>query len=148
MPDEPKGPPLLLKPGDDPKIIARLPDELIELPAGFSRSVRISYQTYQHIVSRRASEVGWHVEFTIQRMSHVIENPLHVGRLTNSENRLELHGLLEDDPCGLMVSVKCLHGETWVNTAFPLGDRSLQKHIRTGKLVHVEQLQGSLFNNE
>lgn len=141
------GPPsILLKPGDEPKVLATLPDELGELPAGWDREVRISYQTYQHIVSQRAKGPAWHVEFVLRSMAAVIAAPTHVGRLGGKPNRIELFACAIGDDCGVCVSIKCLHAETWVSTAFPLGTRSLQKHVGTGRLWSVEQHQGSLFN--
>ena len=128
-------------------MLATLPDDLGELPDGIMGTVKISYITYRHIISRRAECAEWHVELVMHRMAGVIAAPTHIGRLGTTPNKIELYKLADGDPCGVCVSLKCLHGETWVNTAFPLGGRSLQKHLRTGKLGTVEQQQGSLFNN-
>ena len=76
----------------------------------------------------------------------MITSPSHIGRLDGNPNRLELYKSDEADDCGVCVSIKCLHAETWVNTAFPLGTGSLQKHVLKGRLRTVEQQQGSLFN--
>ena len=138
--------PLLLQHGDEPKVLAVLPDELGELPDGMSRVVRISYQTYQHIVSRRAGEASWHVELVLRRMATVITNPSHIGCVHEPPRMIKLFGRTQGDDCGVYVSIKCLdNGESWVATAFPLGDKSLQKHLGADRLGAVEQQQGSLF---
>lgn len=84
--------------------------------------------------------------YVLRKMASVISSPSHVGRLDGKPNRLELYRKDSADDCGVCVSIKCLHAETWVNTAFPLGAGSLQKHVLKGKLWTVEQHQGSLFN--
>lgn len=143
-----KSPPFILREGDPPTVLGQLPEELESLLDGATRVVKITYQTYNHIVSRRASEAEWHVELVLGRLVDVISDPTHIGKLTGSSNRVEVYKLVDGDPCGVCVSLKCLDGETWVNTGFPLGERSLQKHLSTGKLRPVEQQQGSLFNND
>lgn len=37
------------------------------------------------------------------------------------------------------VSIKCVEGETWVNSAFPFGRWSMEKHAQRGRLVLMEQ---------
>lgn len=146
MDDQPEA--LLIKPGDAPKVVATLPDELAELAGTLSPHVRITYQTYQHIVTRRADERGWHVEWVLRRMAETIANPTHVGRLDGRPNRIELIRAPVGEVVGVCVSVKLLHAETWVNSAFPFGKRSLQKHLEAGRVVAWEQPLQVRFNKE
>ena len=68
----------------------------------------------------------------LSRLPLVIANPSHTGCLTRDRNKLDLWAWSEGDPSGVLVSLKCLSGETWVTTAFPLGRKSLRKHVGHG----------------
>jgi hypothetical protein len=107
--------------------------------------VRISFRTYRHIVTRRATERSWHVEWVLRGLANAIARPTHVGRLDGRPGRWELVRKDDARDVAVCVSIKCLDGETWVNSAFPLGRRSLEKHRRAGRLVLLEQLNDLLF---
>lgn len=138
---------LFLGPDDGPKVVAQLPDDF-RLVGRMTREVRLSYQTYTHIVSQRAAEASWHVQFVLTRMPGVISDPRYAGRLHDDPRKVELYRWVDGDPCGVCVGVKFLDGESWVSTAFPMGWKSLRKHTRKGRLQLVEHARRSLFTND
>lgn len=143
--DEPSRP--LVTPETTPALIGRLPEHF-DLPEGMSHDVQISYQTYEHIVERRTQEEAWHVQFVLDRITGVVETPSHVGHITKDLRKVEVYYKAKGDKQGVVVSLKCLQGETWVNTAYPIGDSRLRKHLKSGKLKPVEVLQVLLFPDE
>jgi hypothetical protein len=75
-------------------------------------------------------------------MSAVLAEPSHVGCLTGEHHKLDLWAWHPDDIAGVLVSLKCLSGETWVNTAFPLGSKTLRKHVSAHRLEQVGVPEG------
>lgn len=144
-----EAPPLLiLREGDPPRIIAHLPDELLDVPEWATRAVGIRFQTYQHIGESRSSGESWHFELVIRRMAEVIQAPTHIGNLNGKLNRLSVYKKREEDPCGIVVNLKQLAGETWVCTGHPVGAKTLQKYLLAGSLKAVKEPQRGLFGDE
>lgn len=73
----------------------------------------------------------------LRNLYNVICRPTHWGRLTGDPRRIELYSLSVHEDVGVCVSLKCLPGETWVNTGYPFGTRVLLKHLRAGRLADV-----------
>lgn len=138
--------PFVLRDGDRPKVVGCLPGWLIGLPEGACLDVQISFVTYEHIVSRRVGERGWHVEMVLTRLTAVIADPSHLGDLGRPGGGLAVYRRVPGDPSGVCVCLKFLAGETWVNTAFPLGERSLRKRVARGSLREVVRPQRGLFD--
>lgn len=123
---------------DPPALIGFLPSH-IELPClDGTSSVLLSYRTYEHICTRRENESPEHLALVLSRMSAVIAEPSHVGCLSGERHKLDLWARHPDDVAGVLVSLKCLSGETWVNTAFPLEGRPC---ANTYPLIRLNQLE-------
>jgi len=131
-----------MKPDDPPVLVGVLPSH-IELPCldGTWR-VLLSYRTFEHICTRRENECPEHLALVLSRMSSVLAEPSHVGRLSGEPHKLDLWAWHPDDVAGVLVSLKCLSGETWVNTAFPLGRKTLRKHVSAHRLQLVGVPEG------
>ncbi len=126
-----------LLPDDPPFLIGFLPAR-IEIPCDHGTwSVHLSYRTYEHICQRRENEKPEHLALVLSRLSTVIAAPSHAGCLSGVPHKLDLWSWTEGDPSGVLVSVKCLAGETWVNTAFPLGRKTLRKHVNQARLLPI-----------
>ena len=97
----------------------------------------LSHQTYEHICERRDCERPEHRTPVMSRLESVISAPSHVGCLSNEPNKLDLWRGTEGDPSGVLVCLKCLAGETWVSTAFPMGRKTLRKHLNQCRLHPV-----------
>jgi hypothetical protein len=109
-----------LNPEDPPYLVGHLPSH-IDLPCvDGTRSVHLSYRTFRHICDRRENEHPEHLALVLSRISMVVAGDL----------------------AGVLVSLKCLAGETWVSTAFPMGTKSLRKHISNGRLRLVSAPEG------
>lgn len=129
--------PIHMEAGDAPRLVGFIP-AWVEIPCTTGAwSVELSYLTFRHICERRENERPEHLALVLSRMGTVISAPTHAGCLTSEPHKLDLFAWTEGDMAGVLVSLKCLHGETWVNTAFPLGRKSLRKHIAAGRLVPV-----------
>lgn len=127
-----------LDPGDPPLLVGLLPPH-VQLPCeGGTCRVLLSHDSYQHICERRDNERPAHRDLVLSRLGIVIANPSLVGCLSGNSNKLDLWAWNEGDPSGVLVSLKCLFGETWVNTAFPLGRKSLRKHVQHARLGSIE----------
>lgn len=123
--------------GDPPILVGVLPSGL-ELPCdGGVCTVHLSYPSYIHICERRETNTTGMLELVLRRLSDVVARPTHFGNLSGEANKLDLFAWGEGDPAGVLVCVKCLRGESWVSTAFPLGRKSLRKHLNTGKLRYI-----------
>jgi hypothetical protein len=126
-----------IEPDDRPLLVGFLPS-WIRLPCEEGSSgVLLSYGTFRHICERRDNETSQHRNLVLSRLPMVIANPSHSGCLTRDRNKLDLWAWSEGDLSGVLVSLKCLSGETWVTTAFPLGRKSLRKHVAHGRLTPV-----------
>lgn len=129
---------IYLRPDDPPLVIGFLPPH-IELPCeGGAWRVFLSYHSFRHICERRDNEHPAHRDLVLSRLSTVIADPSHLGCLSGDPNKLDLWAWREGDPSGVLVSLKCLIGETWLTTAFPLGRKSLRKHILHARLRPVK----------
>lgn len=106
--------------------------------------VRLAYTTYAHILARRGDDAA----LVLRQMRDVVTRPTHWGRLTADPRRIELYRLDSAEEVGVCVSLKCLPGETWVNTAYPLGLRMLLKHVRSGRLWAVEGEEAPRAENQ
>jgi hypothetical protein len=127
-----------LEPDDPPLYVGDLP-AYVELPRldGIV-NVFLGYRTFDHICKRRENEDAVHRELVLSRLCSVIAAPTHVGCLTGEWHKLDLWAWNPVDFSGVLVSLKCLSGETWVNTAFPLGQKTLQKHLQKHRLRPIE----------
>ncbi len=125
---------ILLSPSDPPFTVGVLPCGLVLPCQDPSRVVQLSYQSYRHICERRETGTPELLDLVLGRLSMVIANPTHVGNLSGDENKIDLFAWSAGDPAGVLVCIKCLKGESWVCTAFPLGRKSLRKHVNTGRL--------------
>jgi hypothetical protein len=131
-----------MKPEDPPLLVGFLPS-YIELPClDGTWSVLLTYQTYRHICERRENENPAHLQLVLSRLSTVIAEPSHVGCLSGERHKLDLWLWNPDDFSGVLVSLKCLSGETWVNTSFPLGRKTLRKHVSAHRLMPVGVSEG------
>jgi hypothetical protein len=123
-----------LDPGDPPLLVGFLPPGL-ELPcAEGTWSVYLSDRSFHHICQRRDNERQEHLSLVLSRLVAVVSAPSHAGCLSGKQHRLDLWAWTPGDLAGVLVSLKCLPGETWVSTAFPLGKKSLRKHVLHGRL--------------
>lgn len=137
---------IILAAGDSPIRVGVLPETVvIPVPQG-ARVVHLSYYTYRHIIERRENEKPEHVAVVLSRLRTVIENPSHIGCISGERHKVDLYGWTPEDFSGVLVSLKCLRDETWVSTAFPMGRKSLRKHLKTSRLVPVERYQHSFLN--
>lgn len=128
---------LLLNPDDPPLRVARL-SETIELPVhGSSRDVFLTHSVYSHIIERRILTGDRQVALVLQRISAVLETPTHCGRRTDDARKMEFYLRIIGDPAGVCVCIKCVDGETWVSTAFPVGTRTIVKYCRQKRLVPI-----------
>jgi len=126
-----------LEPDDPPLLVGFLPAS-IELPCEDGTwSVHLSARTFQHICEKRENERTDHLSLVLSRLGTVVSEPTHVGCLSGKPNQLDLWAWTPGDLAGVLVSLKCLVGETWVSTAFPLGTKSLRKHVLHGRLRPV-----------
>jgi hypothetical protein len=126
-----------LLPEDSPLLVGFLPSS-IEIPCQQgNHSVFLTRQTLNHIRERRDNEHPYHLALVLSRLGSVVAHPSHCGSLSREPHKLDLWAWHPDDFSGVLVSLKCLAGETWVNTAFPLGSKSLRKHVRSAKLRPV-----------
>lgn len=120
-----------INPGDPPILVAEIPKD-VDLPCSVGTSaVYLSHDTYLHIIQRRI-EIDGHVDLVLRRIDTVIAYPTHAGF---KDGRLNLFRWTDGDPAGVLVCLKCLHAETWVNTAFPVGRKRLLSMTRSGKLL-------------
>jgi hypothetical protein len=132
---------IILRPEDPPYLVGRLPRDR-KLPILVSSvEVHLSYQTYRHIIERRDNERPEHIALVLARLDVVIGNPTHAGCLTGEDDKVDLFSWASGDFAGVLVAVKCLAGETWISTAFPVGRKTLRKHLNTGRLCAVEYEQ-------
>lgn len=99
--------------------------------------VNLSYQSYRHICERRETSTPELLDLVLQRLNTVIAHPTHTGNLSGDVNKIDLFAWSAGDPAGVLVCIKCLPGESWVCTAFPLGRKSLRKHVNAGRLKAV-----------
>jgi hypothetical protein len=120
--------------GDPPLLIGTLPDGLTLPCEGGSWTVHLSYPSYEHICRRRETNSPELLEIVLRRLGMVISGPAYVGNLSGEANKLDVFSWIEGDPAGVLACIKCLRGESWVSTAFPMGRKSLRKHLNTGKL--------------
>jgi hypothetical protein len=126
-----------LQEGDPPLLIGFLPSH-IELPCEDGTcSVMLSYRTFEHICQRRENERPDHCALVLARLREVIESPSHIGCLSGEAHKLDLWAWNGHDISGVLVSLKCLSGETWINTAFPMGQKTLRKHLAKGRLKPI-----------
>ena len=129
--------PIRMAEGDRPRIVGFIPVRL-GLPCdGGTRCVQMSYPTWLHICRRRETNTPEMLELVLRRLRSVIHAPTHTGNLSGDPNKLDLFAWSPEDPAGVLVCVKCLEGESWVATAFPVGRKSLRKHVNTGRLRSV-----------
>jgi hypothetical protein len=127
-----------LNPDDPPLLVGFLPAQ-IELPCSEGTwSVHLSYRTFDHICNRRENDSPEHRSLVLSRLSRVIAAPTHMGCLSGEPHKLDLWAWDPADFSGVLVSLKCLAGETWVNTAFPLGRKTLRKHLQKHRLRPIE----------
>lgn len=127
-----------LNPDDPPLLVGSLPS-YIQLPcADGTPRVHLSHRTYGHICERRENERPEHLALVLSRLCSVLANPTHVGCLSGEAHKLDLWAWDPADFSGVLVCVKCLPGETWVSTAFPLGRKTLRKHLLKGRLQQVD----------
>lgn len=124
-------------PNDPPVLVSVLPSTLALPCEDGSWTVYLSYPSYLHICERRETSTPQMLELVLARLSTVIAAPTHVGNLSGDANKLDLFAWALGDAAGVLVCVKCLKGETWVSTAFPLGRKSLRKHLNAGRLRAV-----------
>lgn len=97
------------------------------------RVVRITAERAHHIRERRPE---W-FEFVITFMRATIERPDFIGQRTGGDRRrVEFVRLVAPPGRWLLVSVKFLddRGETWVNSAHPVGAAYLTRRRTTGTL--------------
>lgn len=108
----------------------------LRLPGGLrgvERVVRITAERAHHIRERRPE---W-FEFVITFMRATIERPDFIGQRTGGDRRrVEFVRLVAPPGRWLLVSVKFLddRGETWVNSAHPVGAAYLTRRRTTGTL--------------
>jgi hypothetical protein len=122
---------------DPPLLVGSLPSHL-ELPcSGGTRDVHLSYLTLEHIRQRRENERPEHLALVLSRLAGVVAAPTHLGCLSGQPHKLDLWAWDPDDFSGVLVSVKCLSGETRVSTAFPLGRKTLRKHMLKDRLKPI-----------
>ncbi len=124
-------------PDDGPVLVGILPVTLTLPCDDGSRSVHLTYPSYLHVWERRETTSPQMLGLVLARLSTVIAAPTHVGNLSGDANKLDLFAWTPGDEAGVLVCVKCLKGETWVSTAFPLGRKSLRKHVNAGRLRAV-----------
>ena len=123
-----------LLPEDPPLMVGILP-QFLKLPCRRgSHAVLLSHHTFEHIRARRENEHPFHLSLVLSRLETVIADPSHYGCLSREPHKLDIWAWNPSDFCGVLVSLKCLPGETWVNTAFPLGTKTLRKHVLRDKL--------------
>jgi hypothetical protein len=123
-----------LEEGDPPLLIGFLPS-YIDLPCDDGTwSVLLAYRTFEDIRRRRENERVEHLALVLSRIRDVIESPTYVGCLSEEAHKLDLWAWNGEDFSGVLVSLKCLSGETWVNTAFPMGRKTSRKHLAKGRL--------------
>lgn len=140
---------LILRGNDPPLHVGRLP-ETVHLPIleGGSRDVHLSYMSYRHIIERRDNERPEHVGLVLARLSTVIAAPTHFGRLNSRQtNKVDLFAWHRDGFAGVVVCLKLLAGETWVNTAFPLGRRRFRDHLEAARLVPLRSANLDAFED-
>lgn len=131
-----------MNPEDPPLLVGFLPSH-VELPcADGTGSVLLSYHTYRHICERRENEKPGHLHLVLSRLNTVVAAPSHAGCLSGEVHKLDLWAWHPGDIAGVLVSLKCWSGETWVNTAFPLGRKSLRKHVQATRLKPVGTSEG------
>jgi hypothetical protein len=102
----------------------------------------LSYRTFRHICDRRENEHPEHMTLVLSRLGMVVAAPTHIGCLSAQASKLDLWAWNPGDLAGVLVSLKCLAGETWVSTAFPMGTKTLRKHISKGRLRLVSAPEG------
>jgi hypothetical protein len=129
--------PIRMVDGDRPVLVGFMPP-LLSLPCeGGTRCVQVSYPSYLHICQRREINTPEMLDLVLSRLRSVVYRPTYSGNLSGDVNKLDLFAWVPEDPAGVLVCVKCLKGESWVSTAFPMGRKSLRKHLNTGKLRPV-----------
>lgn len=129
--------PIRMAEGDRPVLVGFIPLMLALPGEGRTRCVHLSYSTYLHICQRRETNTPEMLNLVVSRLRSVVYHPAYIGNLSGDANKVDLFAWLPEDPAGVLVSLKCLKGESWVSTAFPMGRKSLRKHLNTGKLRPV-----------
>lgn len=126
---------IILTADEHPLCVGHLPPAIVLPILTGTREVRLTYQSYRHIIERRENEKPEHIALVLERLRTVLADPSHFGCLSGEGHKLDLFAWQDGDFAGVLVSLKCLAGETWVNTAFPLGRKTLKKHLATGRLT-------------
>lgn len=128
----------VFRPSATGTIVATIPSN-VQIPVKNPlRSVSVVEERYDHILSRRLEQGGnRHVELVTRRLADVLSDPSHVGQRTNDPRNVEFFRRFEGDFAGVIVAVKFLPGEAWINTAIPCGDDNLRNYVRTDKLRRV-----------
>lgn len=113
----------------------------MQLPVcGVRRDVHLKHSVYAHILGRRIHDGDGQMSLVLRRMTDVVTKPTHIGLVDRGgPGRFALYGrnFGDADPAGLCVCIKCLDGETWVSTAFPVGVRRLAQYLSRGALLLI-----------
>lgn len=105
-----------------------------------ARRVHLAYERLEHIKLRRTSKDEAPASFVLRHLAYVVATPTHVGALTKDPRRVEIYSYVPQDiSSGVCVSLKCLDGETWINTAFPVGMKALLRYVRAERLRPIHE---------
>jgi hypothetical protein len=130
---------ILLGPNDPPLFVGALPQIPNHPLLCDDRAVYLTHERFEHIKSQRRRSDDSPSAFVFRHLALVISQPALVGALTPDPRKVEIYGHVPADvSSGVCVSLKCLDGETWINTAFPMGVRVMMKHFHAGRLRPLE----------